>query len=55
MECGKDLEKGSLVKHRQNQHRVENGGSGKEGNKEGGEDKPRTFRMLFTTTAGPRT
>ena len=33
--------------HHKNQHGVEKGGSGQEGNKEGGGNKPKTFRMAF--------
>ena len=38
--------------HRQNQHGVEKGGSGQEGDKEGGGNKPRTFRTVFPEIAG---
>ena len=51
---GKELAKGSLVAHRQTQHGVEKWGSGKEDDKEGRGDEPRTFRMVFPEKTGPR-
>ena len=53
-ECGKELTKGSLVEHCQMQHGVATEGSGQEVDKEGGCDKPRTFRMVFTEKSDPR-
>ena len=52
LECGKELAKGSLVAHHQNQHGVEKGGSRQEGNKEGRGKNPRTFRMAFPVKSG---
>ena len=41
--------------HRQPQHGVAKGGLGPEGDEvDGGDDKPRTYRLAFTTRAGPR-
>ena len=54
LDCGKDLERGSLVAHRQTQNGVAKRGSGKEGDEECGGDNPRKFRMLFLAKAGPR-
>ena len=45
---------GSLAAHRQIQHGVTKGGSGKEGNGEGGGNDTRTFRMAFKAKAGTR-
>ena len=54
-ECGKELAKGSLVTHRQNQHGVTKGSLGLEGDEaDRGDDKPRTYKMEFLTRAGPR-
>ena len=54
-ECGKELEKRSLVTHRQNHHGVAKWRLGLEGDEaDGGGDKPRTYRMAFPTRAGPR-
>ena len=53
-ECGKKLAKGSLVAHRQTQHGVAQGGSGKVSNEESGGNYPRTFRMAFPAKSGPR-
>ena len=53
-ECGKDLEKGSLVAHRQTQQGVANWGLGQEGDEEGGGDDIRTSRIVFPTNAVPR-
>ena len=53
-ECGKEFSKGSMVEHRQTQHGLTKGGSGKEGGKEVGGEKTRTFRMTFPAKAGPR-
>ena len=57
MECRKDLTRGSLDIHRQNQHDVERGGAGQkddEGDGNGG-NEPRTFIMMFPAKAVPRT
>ena len=54
-ECRKELEKGSLVMHRQTQHGMAKGGLGSEGDKTyGGGDEPSTYMMAFPTRAGPR-
>ena len=55
LECRKKLAKGSLVAHRQTQHGVAKGGSGKVSDEESGGNDPRTFRMAFPAKAGPRT
>ena len=52
-ECGKDLEKGSLVVHRQTQNGVAKGGSGQVGNKDGGGNEPSIYRIAFTSKSGP--
>ena len=44
-ECGKDLVRGSLDVHCQNQHGVEKGDSVQEGKREVRVNKPRTYRM----------
>ena len=46
--------KGSMVAHRQTQHGVAKGGSGKVGKNEVGGDDPRNYRMAFPAKAGPR-
>ena len=59
-ECGKDLEKGSLVMHRQTQNGVDKGGLVSEGGRVGradgcnGGNNPRTYRMAFPAWLGPR-
>ena len=54
-ECGKELEKWSLVTHFQTQNGLAKGGLGSEGDKaDGGGDKQRTYRMVFTTREVPR-
>ena len=52
LECGKELAKGSLVEHHQNQHGVAKGGLGQEGDKEGGGNNTRTFRIAFHAKSG---
>ena len=52
-ECGKELEKGSLVMHRQTQNGVAKGGLGTEGGGADGGKEPMTYRMAFPTRAGP--
>ena len=47
-------EKGFLVVHRQNQHRVAKGGLGQEGDEEAGGDEPSTYMIAFPAKAGPR-
>ena len=56
-ECGKDLAKGSLVNHRQNQHGGTKWGLGSEGgstDKVKGVDDPITYRMAFPEWVEPR-
>ena len=53
-ECGKEMEKISLVTHRQTQHGVAKGGLGPEGNEADRGDKPKTYRMVFPKKEGPR-
>ena len=43
----KEIAKGSLAIHRQNQHGVERGGEGLKDDEGYGGDEPRTFRMTF--------
>ena len=54
-ECRKDMDKGSLMIHRQTQHDVANWRWGSEEDKayRGGDD-PRTYKMAFPTRVGPR-
>ena len=54
LECGKKMEKGSLVTHRQTQHSVEKGGLGPADDKASRGNNPRTSRMEFPAKAGPR-
>ena len=53
-ECEKDMAKGSLVTHRQNQHVVSKRELGLEGDAEAGGYEPRTYRMAFPAREGPR-
>ena len=53
-ECGKEVEKGSLVVHHQNQHGMVKGRLGQEGDEEAGGDNARTCRMDIPANAGPR-
>ena len=53
-EYRKDMVKGSLVTHHQNQHGMAKRGLGPEGDKAEGGDNPRTYRMAFPTKEGPR-
>ena len=53
-ECGKELEKGSLVVHLQTQHSVVKRSSWQVGDEEGGGDDTRTYRMAFPAKSGPR-
>ena len=53
-EYRKDLDKGSLVTHRQTQHGVAKGGLGSEGDEADGGNEPRTYRLTFPVRAGPR-
>ena len=54
-ECGKELEKGSLLRHRQNHHVVAKGTLGLEGYEaDGSSNETRTYIMAFPTRAGPR-
>ena len=53
-ECGEDLDRGSLVTHRQIQHGVAKGGLGSEGDKADEGNNPRTYRLAFPARAGPR-
>ena len=46
-ECGKELARGSLSEHRQNQHGVAKGGARQEG------DNPKTYMMAFPEKSGP--
>ena len=58
LECGKEMTKGSLVTHHQNQYSVAKGGLGSEGGDADVSDRgnyPRTYRMAFPTQAGSRT
>ena len=55
--CGKELEKGSLVTHRQTQHGVAKAGlrlEGGEADGGNGGDYPRTYRLEFPVREGPR-
>ena len=53
--CGKDLDKGSMVMHHQNQHIVAKGRLEFEGDKTYGVgEMQRTYNMEFSTRAGPR-
>ena len=54
MECRKDTAKGSLVKHRQTQHGVVNGGLRLECKLAAWGDNPRTYGMEFPAKAVPR-
>ena len=54
MDCRKEIMKGSMVAHRQTQHGVAKGGSGKVGKNEVGGDDPRNYRMAFPAKTGPR-
>ena len=51
-ECGKDLDRGSLAVHCQTQHGVAKVVTWQEGEGEGGNNGPRTYRVTFTTKAG---
>ena len=54
-ECRKELEKGSLVTHRQTQHGLAKGRLGSEGDEaDKGGDDTRTYRMEFPMRLGPR-
>ena len=53
-EYRKDLMRGSLAAHCQNQHGVTKGGTVQEGKIEGRGDEPRTYRMVFLAKAGLR-
>ena len=54
-ECSKDIEKGSLVTHQQNQHGMKKGGLVPEGDEAARGNKPINYRMTFPAKAGPRT
>ena len=54
LEYGKDLARGSPVTHRQTKHGVSKGVLVQEGNKEGGVNNPRMFRMAIPEKAVPR-
>ena len=51
-EYGKDSEMGSLAAHHQNHNGVKKGGPGQEGNREGGGENPREYRMAFLAKSG---
>ena len=53
-ECRKEMAKGSLLKHRQTQHGVVNGGLRLECNLAAGGNNTRTYRMEFPAKAVPR-
>ena len=53
-ERGKEVEKGSLVAHRQTKYKVAKGGLGKVGNNEGGGSDPSTYRMVSPEKSVPR-
>ena len=52
--CGKELEKRSLVAHRQTQHVMVKGGLVQKYDKEGGSNNPTAFRMAIKEKAGTR-
>ena len=54
-ECGKEVAKGSLVAHRQTQHKVAKGRLEQEGDEAAGVKNPITYRMAFPAKARPRT
>ena len=53
-EYGKEVSKGSLVAHHQNQHGVTKGRLGQEGDEAAEGDNPSTYRMTFTANDVPR-
>ena len=55
LECGKELAKELLVKHRQTQHGATKGGLVSEGDEADRGDNIRTYRLAFTAKTGPRT
>ena len=54
LECGKDLERGSLAAHRQTQHGIVKGVPVQEGDGEDRGGDPREYRMESPAKAGPR-
>ena len=53
-ECGKDSARGSLAARCQTQHGVVKEGPGQEGDGEGRDDEPRTYRVAFPAKVGTR-
>ena len=53
-ECGKEIQRGSLVTHRQTQHRVDKGGLVLERDESGRGDETMNYRMASPDRVGTR-